>query len=76
MGEEREQYNIGYICTGAQCENGFSGKIAYKFISNKFEEKTFTFKDLDLSSNKVASMLKGLKIKTGRCSVYFPYKSA
>lgn len=62
---KNNQYNIGHICTALQCEKGLSEKPAFKFISKKFEETEYTFKDLDLNSNRVANILKSLDIKNG-----------
>lgn len=60
-----DQYNIGYICTTLQCEKGFADKTAFKFIAKNFEEKLFTFKDLDIKSNQIANILCKLNIKKG-----------
>lgn len=37
------QYNIGHICTRQQCEAGFAGKVAMRWVSPHLERKDYTF---------------------------------
>ena len=62
---KNNQYNIGHICSTLQCEKGFSEKVAFKFITSKFQEKFYTFKELDSYSNQVANILQILDINKG-----------
>ncbi|QXE90688.1 AMP-binding protein [Geomonas subterranea] len=60
-----EQYNIGHICTRQQCDSGFGGKTAFRWISAHHERTDYSFDDLDRESNKFANALKGLGFNQG-----------
>jgi acetyl-CoA synthetase len=59
------QYNIGYICTTQQCEDGRSLQTAFSLISPSMEVTDFTFRDLDIESNRFANVLQGLGFSKG-----------
>ncbi len=59
------QYNIGYICTMRQCEDGRSLQTAFSLVSPSMEVTDFTFRDLDIQSNRFANVLQGLGLSKG-----------
>jgi acetyl-CoA synthetase len=60
------QYNIGYICSGQQCEAGKSDHVAMHWISpNTLERSDFTFYQLEQESNRFANALVRLGFKEG-----------
>jgi len=54
------QYNIAYICTRQQCDQGFGDKVAMRWISARQERLNYTFADLEAESNRFANALQGL----------------
>ena len=66
-----DQFNIGYICTKLQCDRGLKDKVALRFISPSLERKDYTFKDLEINSNKIANILRDLGLKEG--DIIFTY---
>lgn len=52
--------NIGYTCTGLQCENGFADKPALHWIGSHGEQVGYTFSDLDQESSRFANVLQEL----------------
>ncbi len=56
---------MGYLCTGKQCETGNAGKIAMRFITPSLERHDYSFRDLDVLSNRFANVLKGLGFSKG-----------
>jgi acetyl-CoA synthetase len=52
--------NIGYICTGLQCEHGNSGKTALRLINPDLSKIDYSFKQLDSESNKFANALESI----------------
>ena len=66
-----DNFNIGYLCTGRQCELGLGGKVAMRWISSGFERQDYTFSDLDRLSNRFANVLAALGI--GRGAVFFTF---
>jgi acetyl-CoA synthetase len=60
-----DQYNIGYICTTLQCENGLGSKLALKFVSHNRTTTSYTFRDLDMLTNQCANLLIDLGLKEG-----------
>ncbi|HTP65433.1 MAG TPA: AMP-binding protein [Geobacteraceae bacterium] len=54
------QYNIGHICTAQQCELGRGDKVAMRWISASHERRDYTFRELDLLSNRFANVLQEL----------------
>lgn len=59
------QFNIGYLCTTKQCEEGLENKVAMRWISASFERTDYTFSDLDHLSNRFANILKELGVSRG-----------
>ena len=55
-------YNIGYLCTDWQVEQGRGDNPALIWVSNNLESTTFTFSELQNKSNQVANLLKKLNI--------------
>jgi acyl-coenzyme A synthetase/AMP-(fatty) acid ligase len=55
-----EQYNIGHICTGRQCEAGREDKVALRWISAAGDRSDYTFAELDAQSNQFANVLQNL----------------
>lgn len=55
-----ENFNIGYICTGLQCENGFADKPALRWLGSHGERLDYTFSDLDRESSLFANVLQNL----------------
>lgn len=65
--------NIAYICTREPCELGNGGKTAYKWILNDLTEKDYTYRQIELASNRVANVLKKLGISKGdKISIFLP----
>lgn len=59
------QYNIGYLCTTRQCEEGRANKTAMRWIDSAMQKTDYTFTDLDLESNRFANVLKNLGLQKG-----------
>jgi acetyl-CoA synthetase len=59
------QFNIGYLCTTLQCERGFGDKIAFRWISSHLERTDYSFRELDLESNRFANVLQALGFEPG-----------
>ena len=59
------QYNIGYICTKLQCELGNAEKIAMRWIAPDIKVIDYSFKELEVQSNKCANTLKSLGLSKG-----------
>lgn len=70
-----DQYNIGHICTRLQCDKGFSGKTAFRWISSTREKVDFTFSELDSQSNRFANLLQNLGFVAGNILFTFLPKS-
>lgn len=66
-----DQYNIGYICTGRQCEDGHAAKVAMRWISPHLESRDYTFLELDRESARFANVLTGLGVGPG--DVFFTF---
>ena len=60
-----DQYNIGYICSGQQCDKGLGEKVAFRWISSRQESHDYTFHNLDTESNKFANVLAALGFGLG-----------
>jgi acetyl-CoA synthetase len=60
-----DQYNMGYLCTRKQCEIGNADKIAMRFITPSLERHDYTFRDMDLQSNRFANVLRKLGFAKG-----------
>lgn len=65
------QYNIGHICTSAQCEAGLGDKVAMRWLSPHMEQRDFTFSELDRDSARFANVLCGLGLDAG--DVFFTF---
>lgn len=64
-------HNIGYCCTGLQCHNGFSDKLALRWLGAHGELNNYTFSDLDHESSRFANVLRGLGYQQG--DVFFTF---
>ena len=62
---ENNQNNIGWICTGRQCEAGLGDKVAMRWISSGFERRDYTFGEMERLSNRFANVLRALGIEAG-----------
>jgi acetyl-CoA synthetase len=60
-----KQYNVGYICTGQQCEAGFGDKVAMRWLTPHLEQHDYTFNELDRTTARFANVLCGLGIAPG-----------
>jgi acetyl-CoA synthetase len=69
------QYNIGYICTRWQCEEGRGTKVAMRWVSPTFEPQDYTFADLEQQSNRFANVLRTLGVDKGDVLFTFLPKS-
>ncbi len=69
------QFNIGHLCSTAQCDAGLGDKIAMRWISAHLERTDYTFRDLDLLSNRFANVLTGLGFQPGEIFFTFLPKS-
>jgi acetyl-CoA synthetase len=58
-------HNVGYLCTGRQCELGLGEKTALRWVSAKHEVTQFSFAELDLQSSRFANVLRGLGLERG-----------
>jgi acetyl-CoA synthetase len=70
-----ENFNIGYHCTGKQCELGRGGKVAMRWIGTDFERRDYTFDDLNRTTNQFANALAGLGVRRGEVLFTFLPKS-
>lgn len=68
---QNDQYNIGYICTSAQCEAGLGNKVAMRWLSPQMEQRDYTFSELDSDSARFANVLNGLGVGPG--DVFFTF---
>ncbi len=59
------QFNIGHICTRQQCDSGLGAKVAMSWVSHDLTRTQYTFRDLDLLSNKFANALRSLGLEKG-----------
>lgn len=64
-GVDRGQFNIGYLCSGYQCEKGLANKLAMRYINASGKADDFTFADVDRESNRFANMLSNLGVTKG-----------
>jgi len=60
-----ETLNIGWMCSDRLCRVGLSNKLALHWEDYQGNEKRFTFDDLRVLSNTVASFLRELDIQPG-----------
>jgi len=68
---ENNQYNIGHLCTTRQCELGRAEQTAMRWLAADGERKDFTYRDLDIESNRFANVLKNLGFSPG--DVFFTF---
>ncbi|MDD2714807.1 MAG: AMP-binding protein [Candidatus Wallbacteria bacterium] len=67
------QYNIGYICSRLQCEQGLRDKTAMKWISPSMEMREISFGELEIESNRFANALNSLNVVSGeRVFIFLP----
>lgn len=71
-----DQFNVGYLCTGRQVEDGLGDKVAMRWISSRFERQDYTFADLDRLSNCFANVLAGLGLGKGEVIFTFLPKAS
>lgn len=62
---EGKAQNIGYMCSDRICEKGKGSKLALIWEGYRGEIKKYTYDDIRLYSNTVASYLKGLGLEMG-----------
>jgi acetyl-CoA synthetase len=60
-----EQFNIGYICSTEQVIKGNGDQPAIKVIHTDGSNQEYTFKDLDVLSNKIANCFSSLGFNKG-----------
>lgn len=65
IGYQGNNSNIGYICTGFQCEQGRGAKVAMRWIPSHGDSRDYTFAELDSESNRFANVLSGLGMQAG-----------
>ena len=63
--KEGDNINIGWYCSDRICEQGKANKLALIWEGLGGIEKQYTFNDIRLRSNTIASYLKDLGIETG-----------
>lgn len=63
--KEGDNINIGWYCSDRICQQGKSDKLALIWEGLGGKEKQYTFNDLRLRSNTIASFLKDQGIQTG-----------
>jgi acetyl-CoA synthetase len=68
---QNNQYNIAYICTHQQCDQGRADKVAMRWISSHQERHDYTFADLEAESNRFANALQSLGFAGG--DVFFTF---
>lgn len=59
------QFNVGHLCTTAQCLTGRRDKVAFRWVTPSLETRDFTFGDLEDASGRFAGVLTGLGLKPG-----------
>jgi acetyl-CoA synthetase len=59
------QANIGYLCTGRQCETGLAPKVAMRWVTVDLQTVDYTFSDLEAESNRFANALADLGCRKG-----------
>ncbi len=65
------QFNIGHLCTRAQCDAGRGDKVALRWLSTALERTDYTFSDLERSSNRFANVLTTLGFQPGE--IFFTF---
>jgi acetyl-CoA synthetase len=65
------QYNIGHICTGLQCQAGRGDKVAMRWISPQMQIRDYTFSELDRLTARFANVLTGLGLVPG--DIFFTF---
>jgi acetyl-CoA synthetase len=59
------QYNIGFLCTGAHCLNGRGDHIAMLWIDAQNRRREYSFFDIERESNRYANILESLGFVPG-----------
>ncbi len=62
---ESKVKNIGYLCSDRICEIGKGDKVALIWEGYKGDIKRYTYNDIRIYSNSIASYLKGLGLEIG-----------
>jgi len=57
--------NIGWYCTDRNCERGLAEKTAFIWENAAGDERTYTFDDMRVLTNTIASYLKDLGLEPG-----------
>jgi acetyl-CoA synthetase len=60
-----DHYNIGYLCTGRQCEAGLADKVAMRWIAPNQPVRDYSYAELDRETSRFANVLKGLGLGKG-----------
>jgi acetyl-CoA synthetase len=63
--ESGNHYNIGYVCTTLQCQDGLAHKTAMRWIDAHGSRTDYTFGDLERHSNRFANVLTYLGVGKG-----------
>lgn len=58
-------YNIGKLCTEQQCASGYGSKTALHWLGADLTPQTYTFEQLDETSNRCAVMLQSQGFQAG-----------
>jgi acetyl-CoA synthetase len=68
--------NIGYICSGLQCELGRANKVAMRLIHPDLTRTDYTFKDLEKESNRFANALQTIGVqRQDKVFIFLPKQS-
>ncbi len=62
---EGDVINIGWYCTDRNCEQGLAEKTAFIWENAAGDERTYTFDDMRVLTNTIASYLKELGLEPG-----------
>ncbi|GFO67379.1 acetate--CoA ligase [Geomonas limicola] len=65
------QYNIGFLCTGRQCQLGRGDRVAMRWLSPSLERRDYSFAELDRLTSRFANVLQGLGVSAQ--DVFFTY---
>lgn len=63
--------NIGWACTGLQCELGRGNRTAYRFLAPGHPRREATFDGLNAETSRAANALRGIGLEPG--SVFFTF---
>lgn len=66
-------HNLGYLCTRYQVERGLGEKTAFRWLSSSLDQMDYSFRDLEVQSNRVSNMLISLGCKEAdRIFIFMP----